>query len=1166
MADERIGIIIEAINNASDTLKAVQKDLTSLDSAATQAGSAGLKTLNAGLKQIGDAATKAGAALSLSVTAPLVLLGKTMIDQLGQIEQYRVKLNTLTGSVEAGGKALADLVDFAQKTPFTLPQVVDAATQLKAYGFATADLVKTLTTLGDVAAGVGTDIGDLTYLYGTLRTQGRAFSRDILQFQSRGIPIIQALAEELGVSESSIRGLVEEGKIGFPEVQKAFENLTKEGSRFGGLMDQQSKTLLGVFSNLKDGLIKLFGAILGFTSTFEIIEGGPFDQLKTFAEEALVVLNNLVAKFQAMPIETRNLIVEIALIAAAIGPALLAFGALIGVVEATVAAFAALAGPAGIALAAIAALTAAVALGTIAFKSFFDGLADPAIEEANRQIQEETKAREEASQAAIDIEQKKYDDLYNEATAGGANLTAQEKADYEDRLQQQSDAILAAKKADLDAKKAFIDAQIAHAKVLGGVYDVQNNRILSENQIFFKKLLRYAGSFGNSMVNVFLLLAKTVGSVVGNVFSSVGKAVSQVIDNAKNAVEALKSGDLAGAASAAAATVGDAFKSIFGGVGKDAAAGIASDFGKNFTTLMSQQEESLKQDMSPIVNEVFDYQGELDKLTNNANTDLANKLDGLENAYKTAGAGAAGATEKTSDLKKEISSLGKSLEDLGVFAIRENGKIVDTFDDAASGVDKLKKRIRDLGTAQDKALAEIADIGNTIQTALDPAFVANDVVDSFDKLEEKLKDVSSAVKDIIKDHQKFIDDAKKGIEEYATKVEEINKKFDEQRASAGEGAATDVATANQDALTREIELTKELADNKQKLIDANADLASGNGSVDAAVSAQEAVDKTTEELTKVRAEIDAFNSLNLENVTTELEKVQNALKSTTLSAKERTDLEQQELILLGKQNIVTEQKAALEQAVQDAKAKANLSDIDYTAYKLGVDLKAIEDKRNAELKALADVKAVQDAIVAGTVSTLDTTGLSQDAQDLAAKAITEQDTYRANLEAQQTILQDYKTKEAEIYANTYAELQAQQTSFQAFLEGSYDQIIAKLKQVEAAAKAALAAKQAAGGFQDGGFTGFAKGGYTGGGAKDQVAGVVHKGEWVAPKWMVQANRSLFAMLENARVGRMSGFEAGGFTAPATPTYNQPITMHNNISSQLDMNSAARYLAWRLRTG
>lgn len=72
--------------------------------------------------------------------------------------------------------------------------------------------------------------------------------------------------------------------------------------------------------------------------------------------------------------------------------------------------------------------------------------------------------------------------------------------------------------------------------------------------------------------------------------------------------------------------------------------------------------------------------------------------------------------------------------------------------------------------------------------------------------------------------------------------------------------------------------------------------------------------------------------------------------------------------------------------------------------------------------------------------------------------------------------------------------------------------------------------------------GYAEGGYTGAGGKYEPAGIVHRGEWVAPRWMVSENPVTFANLERyrrtgsgGRSGNASrGFADGGY-ATATST-------------------------------
>ena len=153
---------------------------------------------------------------------------------------------------------MSQMVELAAKTPFDLQGVASGARQLLAYGFAAEDITNTLTRLGNVAAGLGLNLQDLTWLYGTTAVQGRLYTRDVMQFQSRGIDLAGELATQLGKTRAEISQMVTEGKIGFPEVQKAIESMTNEGGKFHNLMQEQSKTITGLISNLGDALDMMF--------------------------------------------------------------------------------------------------------------------------------------------------------------------------------------------------------------------------------------------------------------------------------------------------------------------------------------------------------------------------------------------------------------------------------------------------------------------------------------------------------------------------------------------------------------------------------------------------------------------------------------------------------------------------------------------------------------------------------------------------------------------------------------------------------------------------------------------------------------------------------------------------------------------------------------------
>ena len=176
------------------------------------------------------------------------------IKSAADFQQTRIGIENMLGSADAARDTLKEISDIAAKTPFEFAELADSARQLLAFGFNAEDAVKTMTSLGDVSAAIGAPIGDLSYLMGTLRTQGRAFTIDIRQFAQRGIPIYEYLAKTLGKSEQAIMGMIEEGKIGFPEVEEAFKSMTGEGGKFYQTMDKQSESFNGRVSTLKDNI------------------------------------------------------------------------------------------------------------------------------------------------------------------------------------------------------------------------------------------------------------------------------------------------------------------------------------------------------------------------------------------------------------------------------------------------------------------------------------------------------------------------------------------------------------------------------------------------------------------------------------------------------------------------------------------------------------------------------------------------------------------------------------------------------------------------------------------------------------------------------------------------------------------------------------------------
>lgn len=212
--------------------------------------------------QQGNVMSTAWTRMKQAATAYLSLdIARKIAETRGQFQQLEVAFTTLLGSQEKSAALMSQLVETAAKTPFDLKGVADGARQLLAYGFAAEDVNETLIRLGNVAAGLGLPLERLTFLYGTTAVQGRLYARDMLQFQSSGIPVLQGLADMYGKTTSEINDMVTAGKIGFEDVRKVIEQMTNEGGKFYNLMENQSKTITGQISNLGDALDMMFNNI-----------------------------------------------------------------------------------------------------------------------------------------------------------------------------------------------------------------------------------------------------------------------------------------------------------------------------------------------------------------------------------------------------------------------------------------------------------------------------------------------------------------------------------------------------------------------------------------------------------------------------------------------------------------------------------------------------------------------------------------------------------------------------------------------------------------------------------------------------------------------------------------------------------------------------------------
>ncbi len=270
-----------------------------------------IKRIEQDLKGLSDAAVKesgrmdaafrkAAAAIGTLFT---VAAGKQFISQMvsvrGEFQQLNISLETILGNKEKADQLFRDVVDFAAYTPFELTEVGQGVKKLLAFNVEAEDTLDILRRLGDISAGLSTDLDGLVQAYGKVKAKGKLQAEEMNLFLERGIPLVSELAEMYGVAESAIYEMASKGMVSFEDLHQVLVNLTDDGGKFADLMQKQVESLPGQISNLKDAISQMLNEM---GQANEGILYGSIDFVKKLVEnyeEVLAVLKALIATYGA---------------------------------------------------------------------------------------------------------------------------------------------------------------------------------------------------------------------------------------------------------------------------------------------------------------------------------------------------------------------------------------------------------------------------------------------------------------------------------------------------------------------------------------------------------------------------------------------------------------------------------------------------------------------------------------------------------------------------------------------------------------------------------------------------------------------------------------------------------------------------------------------------
>jgi phage tail tape-measure protein len=204
------------------------------------------------------------------------LFAKSVIGIASEFEQFQVILENTEGSVAKARKAMDWVKQFAKTTPYEIGEVMEAFVQLKAYGI--DPMNGAMMSLGNAASGMNKGLMQAVEMLADAQTG------EFERIKTFGIKAQQKGNQVKFTFMNNGKEMTKISKKSAADIQKAVLGIFD--MRFKGMMDRQSRTLKGMWSNIKDAF-----------SNFEltVADAGVFDFVKGKVQLLLDKVNELSA-------------------------------------------------------------------------------------------------------------------------------------------------------------------------------------------------------------------------------------------------------------------------------------------------------------------------------------------------------------------------------------------------------------------------------------------------------------------------------------------------------------------------------------------------------------------------------------------------------------------------------------------------------------------------------------------------------------------------------------------------------------------------------------------------------------------------------------------------------------------------------------------------------
>lgn len=246
---------VSIVPETSKIAPGVTKALTGAEKSADKSGQSIGTRLSAGMGGVlKKSAIGVGAAAGAALGAGLA----KGLGRLNGIEQAEAKLTGLGHSAKNVGSIMDNALAAVKGTSFGLEAAATVAASAVAAGIQPGqDLERTLRLVGDAATIAGTDMSSMGAIFNKVAASNKMQMDVVNQLHDQGVPILQLVAQEMGVTAEEAQKMASAGQVSFEVFQAAME------SGLGGAALEAGNTVQGAFANMGAAAGRLGAVIAG---------------------------------------------------------------------------------------------------------------------------------------------------------------------------------------------------------------------------------------------------------------------------------------------------------------------------------------------------------------------------------------------------------------------------------------------------------------------------------------------------------------------------------------------------------------------------------------------------------------------------------------------------------------------------------------------------------------------------------------------------------------------------------------------------------------------------------------------------------------------------------------------------------------------------------------